>query len=537
MTWRTQAGILPEAAASVGVIGRQPADNAESRAVEVVLALVVAALVLGGLSLAFRSNSLVADLPITEDAYYAFSVSSHVAHGDGVTVDGVEATNGFQPLFTFLTVPLFVGDDPFVPLRLILVVQVGIFTATGWVLGLVVRDAVPTPRAFGRRSMVLLPMALYLAASFAMRIHLNGLETGFVLLLYAVIWRVYQRRGISGPADAAVLGVLFGLLVLARIDALFAAGVFTLVYLLHRRSQPRRAIGDVCVVGLLALLISSPWWLYNAVEFGSLLPTSGAAQQLWALEPSRLSNLVRALAQVVVPWIFYGDRFDRLWPASAVLIGAGVVLWWAKARVWATETARDFPLADRASRAREFLAVLLIAGGLLAVWYGASSWAVHFYPRYLALLILPAIFLWAQLTLAIGGRAPRLAVGLVSVAALLGLAYTMTFHSRAAFSGSDMWRDQVPLVERTVPHGEVVAAGQSGTLGYFREPVLNLDGKVNAEAYERRGEIADYLVSKDVRWVCDWPSYLHRYLGDDPTGLGWVERAREGQFRCLERVR
>ena len=118
MTWRTQAGILPEAAASVVVIGRQPADNAESRAVEVVLALVVAALVLGGLSLAFRSNSLVADLPITEDAYYAFSVSSHVAHGDGVTVDGVEATNGFQPLFTFLTVPLFVGDDPFVPLRL-----------------------------------------------------------------------------------------------------------------------------------------------------------------------------------------------------------------------------------------------------------------------------------------------------------------------------------------------------------------------------------------------------------------------------------
>jgi hypothetical protein len=36
----------------------------------------------------------------TEDAFYVFSVARNVAAGRGITIDGVHATNGFQPLWT-----------------------------------------------------------------------------------------------------------------------------------------------------------------------------------------------------------------------------------------------------------------------------------------------------------------------------------------------------------------------------------------------------------------------------------------------------
>ena len=61
-------------------------------------------------------------------------------------------------------------------------------------------------------------------------------------------------------------------------------------------------------------------------------------------------------------------------------------------------------------------------------------------------------------------------------------------------ASSPMYAVQLPLVREGVPDGEVVAAGQSGTLGYFRDNVLNLDGKVNPEALQYRGRMREYLL-------------------------------------------
>src|ERR671917_1932083 len=65
------------------------------------------------------ADQLARTLPV-EDAYYALSVTRHVALGDGVTADGIHDTNGFQPLWVALNVPLYVlaGGDRIAGLRL-----------------------------------------------------------------------------------------------------------------------------------------------------------------------------------------------------------------------------------------------------------------------------------------------------------------------------------------------------------------------------------------------------------------------------------
>jgi hypothetical protein len=123
----------------------------------------------------------------------------------------------------------------------------------------------------------------------------------------------------------------------------------------------------------------------------------------------------------------------------------------------------------------------------------------------------------------------------VAVLVVVGLVSTLSYWAGSLGDGNTYLRDQVALVERTVPDGEVVAAGQSGTLGFFRDDVLNLDGKVNAEAYEQRDDIAGYLDEQQVQWLCDWDEYVEGYVGDDPTEAGWRVVDEQGAFRCWYR--
>ena len=84
------------------------------------VATLLAASVVAGAALAFApARDLPRVLP-TEDGFYALSVARHLGLGDGITADGVIRTNGFQPLWSFVTAPLYalVGGDRIAGLRL-----------------------------------------------------------------------------------------------------------------------------------------------------------------------------------------------------------------------------------------------------------------------------------------------------------------------------------------------------------------------------------------------------------------------------------
>src|SRR6476469_3707317 len=70
-------------------------------------------------SLVVRSQSSIFELPLTEDGYYLLSVSRNIAIGHGITIDGQQWTNGIQPLFALLLVPIYAlfGGDRYASLR------------------------------------------------------------------------------------------------------------------------------------------------------------------------------------------------------------------------------------------------------------------------------------------------------------------------------------------------------------------------------------------------------------------------------------
>jgi hypothetical protein len=272
----------------------------------------------------------------------------------------------------------------------------------------------------------------------------------------------------------------------------------------------------------MALVISAPWWVFNILLFGSPMPISGQAQQLWAVDPYRWKWIAWALGQTLTPWLAATQNFDN-WASWLPLIGAIVLL------IAALPLARRFhPLANGFSRFATALAISMV---VLVLWYGFASIAFWFYARYLAPISLIGLVLAAIL---ITELRSRYAAMLVVVMPILTL--PVLFGAGAAWQGSlthfgtIMFWDQLELVRANVPPEEWVAAGQSGTLGFFRPHVLNMDGKVNPEARAYAGHATDYLKARGVRWFVDWEWYLHRALGPDPERLGWVKVGERRNF-------
>ena len=61
-------------------------------------------------------------------------------------------------------------------------------------------------------------------------------------------------------------------------------------------------------------------------------------------------------------------------------------------------------------------------------------------------------------------------------------------------------------VAENVDDEEWVGAVQTGTLGFFHDRTVNLDGKVNPAALEAREQdkIPEYVVRSDIAYVADW---------------------------------
>src|SRR5262249_7835753 len=138
---------------------------------------------------------------------------------------------------------------------------------------------------------------------------------------------------------------------------------------------------------------------------------------------------------------------------------------------------------DSGAPARCLELLVLPYGVLLCSYYGLLFGAHHFMSRYLAPLG-PFLALW---TFAVLWRLWRTRFGERSVTAISVLAVLLAiavFSDARKYLGGDKHQHfQVKeWVEKNVPSDAWVGAIQSGTVGFFHERTINLDGKVNPAA-------------------------------------------------------
>lgn len=495
---------------------------------------VVMAVGAASLSIVFRPSGRLFDQPLTEDGFYSFRVAYNVAHGLGMTIDGQMWTNGFQPLFTALTVPAFwlAGEDRWLAIRLVLFLHWLVYVGTACVLGAVVAHAGSGSRD-DRRRRFWSTAAAYLVALTLFMHHFNGLETGFLLMMYAVAWRIYQSLRMESVPALIGFGAILGLLVLTRIDAaIFVATLCSYLLVRPDGSSLQRRMLRAVVIGLTALLVSSPWWAYNYLEFGSVMPSSGRAQWQIGVEGWRFSWASAALSKVLMPWIYSGmHRMGLSTLVRCAAIAAALVLLIRSTRprpgVGAARAGngRRFP-----SRTAEFAVCLGLSCTLLATYYTFFTKTNIFYERYLTPLALLAVFGASTLLTRAGGRARAACAGGMGVLLLGMFATLILMRTDLLFTGNQYYYNQLGVVRDLVPDEEWVAAGQSGTLGFFRDRVVNLDGKVNSEVLAFGDHTWDYLRQRGIVWFCDWKLYGPLYLGDPPESHGWHWIERKGNF-------
>ncbi|HEY5132055.1 MAG TPA: hypothetical protein VII85_00060, partial [Candidatus Krumholzibacteriaceae bacterium] len=210
-----------------------------------------------------------------DDAAYYFKIAANAAGGRGLTFDGINRTNGFQPLWLYLLTAVFAvcHREPETMCRIVLLLQVVLLAGAAALLHSLVA------RFFSRRTVCL---CLALFAFFVFIPSANGMESAILVLsLAAALFfgasaRIFVRRD---ARREPVFGLLLGFLVLARLDMIFVplvVVVFACARAIAARGERRLHIARAAgLLGGIAVIVA-PYLIYNRVSFGAVMPISGA---------------------------------------------------------------------------------------------------------------------------------------------------------------------------------------------------------------------------------------------------------------------
>jgi hypothetical protein len=456
--------------------------------------------------LALKSQRELTTLPYIDDTYYLFSIARNLATGHGPSVDGIHLTNGFQPLIVILYTPIFwlCNPDSWLAVRWTFILNGAIAALAVWASAEVMK-ALEREMPTRRLSAPILAAGLWTGTFALLNQMTNGLETGlyslFLLLAignYAGLIRD-DTPGVTFPLRRwACFGILLGFTALARIDATILVVIFVIVLLIERRTVP------ALIVGSSSFLLTIPWWVYNWVHFGSLMPSSGQAENSWPESAfSILQHTTNALAGIA-SLIFYftedlnsigilGPVVNIVWTLAIV---CGCVFAWYRTR-WGAHVRLSFRM--RALRPFLFFSIALL------VYYTFFLCAPWFIPRYLQPgRIVWSIFVAASVSV-LWQMKPRFARPALLVLAVLGLLFSISGYRNRylphptsyEFYEMGQWAKQRPQ--------EKIGMLQSGIASFIAPNVINLDGKVNFEALRshQQGRLAEYLRTGQFTYIAD----------------------------------
>lgn len=481
----------------------------------------------------------VAQFFITEDGYLMLTVARNLALGYGLSVsDATIATNGIQPMATFLyALPyMATGGDKVSSLYAIVAIMTVLSVGAAWAVS---RFAGEVLKPFGiATSWGLAAGAIWFVGVPSLFHSMNALETGFyvgmVALTVTAFGQICARGGRYTGRDQVIFGVLCGLTFLVRIDGAFltiALFATRLIYMpASRQLSIKDAILEAIPPGVITLVFAAPWLLHNQIYFGSIMPISGTAQSMSAQFGQNLSAIPSRLFETMLPMLPIPQSLE-LTPAVIALCTAVVtpVLLWFLFRVTATK----HPM-------RVAIWAYTLFGCAIVGYYGLSFGARHFLSRYFAPLapLLITAALWVAMDLS--RKKEELLRPLAALALILCVALTV----RLALPGV---KEQghfhvVDWVETNVDDETWVAAVQTGTLGYWHDRTINLDGKVNPEALEARrsqGDVLSYITNSKIDVVADWvrvADWVKRGNAEFTAVFEVVERDPASNIGILRRV-
>lgn len=437
---------------------------------------------------------------VFDDSFYYWAIGRNVAEGLGSTFDGYHETNGYHPLWLALCAALYaLLPDGETTARLSVLLQVPMLWAGLVCVVLALEPALdrrPTRFEPALRATVLGFLVLAASSKDVVKLWVNGLESGLVLLFQAPILALAARNDMLAPEARRTRLLLSGLLTgafLSRTDGallLPAIALWALPRLARAPAPTARALVEALLLPSLVVLtfmaLNQAWmgtpvqvsgqlkrapleaWRYGGAGV-LLLVALGAARALPRLDGTRVGLVVGStgffgvFATMLVGYYGFLQRFPRLWYYGPVALWLLLVVAAALADLLekgANEKPEVAP--ERAIRPLQLIGLVV---GLLAV--GRGAWSI------------------------VQGD---------STAPLLAN------------------RDAALHVAATLPEDAVLASWDAGVVGFYAErPVVNLDGVVQSGDFLRAlrsGTTADYLADVPIGWVVN-----HGYVNGGAKAL------------------
>lgn len=433
-----------------------------------------------------------------DDAYYYALIARNMAEGKGSTFGGIVPTNGYQPLWQLLLVPIATVSSGDAQVRLtfaLAAIFLSYFVALAWRfskrLGASTEGlyatvySVTIGAVFGNQFFSGMELALVVPAAMLV-----------VLLLLRTPHYLNQR-----PPKPTRYGVLLGLavllLALSRLDALALPVAYALIVL------PRQRDRDVWRAWIVAALVVAAGLMtyaaFNLVHFGTPVPVSGLAKALgggtWA---SGIS--------VVGTYFQFGGigPVNPMWLGLQATVVSAIALWLLRRRRIKHQPL--FTAAEDVALSRIIQALLL--GQVLQLGYYATTsswhlWEWYFYYIPLQFLVAGVVVVramfgvrWATLL-----KKSLVAVGLAMLASAGGLGLFIRDDPATGWTTSSVvvgaWIDQ------NTPPDSVIAMGDraGGVLWAANRRAVQLEGLVEDSKYLsvlRGRTIPQHLVAQSV---------------------------------------
>jgi len=509
----------------------------------------------------FRQDEGIVAVPIVDDGFYNLTLARNVAAGKGFTFDDTAVTTGFHPLVVLTAAPVFAlfGGGTTGPLRVILALYTALGLLLAWMLyRLVRRLGGPGPA---------LAAVLLFATSPATGIlvnTLNGCDTvlGGLILVGAVWYYLARVRGEADPPATRylALGILAGSLGLARLDLGFFAALLGLDLVgVRLRNKPLRP-GRLALFGAGGLAMITPWILLNLSITGRPLPDNGRAVTLISRAAAELevrlgeNGLLKTFGGGPGPSMKGVEPYpeDRPPPAFYTTMvchaslsvaketpHTGIAATWGALLIRGLETVGleawadnlrsvGFPLVLCLVVAAVFVVFLLLrrrrlaglgpmrgalfllpASLLVFLAYPLVVFGQWFYGRYYFPLVVVALIftpVWARLI------CNRWTPGRIAALAAVFIGAFLVDSGPGLLDPKPRnFYNQAHHIRENLKPDAVVGAVQAGHFGFFcPQRVVNLDGKVNGEAYEalKARRVLHYARSRGVRFISEWPGLL-----------------------------
>lgn len=413
--------------------------------------------------LAFVPVVVRAYLFLPDDVYFYLKIAREIVEGNGSTFNGLVRTNGYHPLWMLVCIleRAMVGPDPYSLIRSHLVVT-----------GLCNLASIVLAHRLGRRlGLDGLVAAGVVGAYLSYNVLGSEIHVSAPMLLLASLLLV--RSGAGLVRELVALGVVLGLVMLARLDNVFVAGALALcaAWGAAPRSPATLLRRGLCV-GLPAAVVVAPYLAWNWLSFGHLVPISGAIKS--------------------------GLAAETLFPvlgSQSILLMLGSAASWVLAWGSAAGMRRNAWLA-LASGALLHAAYVLFGMQNVWTWYFTSELVA-------TALLADAGVAWITRRLLPSARWPGTAVKLAVVLPILVIAWLNLGQARR----SEPWAiPMARLLDEALPPGAAIAATCSpGGTGYFSDhPVFALDGLTGDFAFHERAAergLVEALAELGVRYV------------------------------------